>query len=86
MFLLFFFFDISFVLFLFCYFLLLVSESAIYMASIYFLLTLFLLLLQKPEFDWSPETIGVVDSSFFWGYLVTQIPGGFLATRYPANR
>ncbi|KPM07782.1 vesicular glutamate transporter 3-like protein [Sarcoptes scabiei] len=39
-----------------------------------------------PEFDWTPETIGVVDSSFFWGYLVTQIPGGFLAARYPANR
>ncbi|XP_076310551.1 vesicular glutamate transporter 1-like isoform X2 [Tachypleus tridentatus] len=39
-----------------------------------------------PEFDWSPETIGVIDSSFFWGYLITQIPGGFLAGKYPANR
>ncbi|GBL70922.1 hypothetical protein AVEN_46045-1, partial [Araneus ventricosus] len=39
-----------------------------------------------PEFDWKPETIGIIDSSFFWGYLVTQIPGGFLAARYPANR
>lgn len=42
-------------------------------------------MLQK-EFDWTPETIGVVDSSFFWGYIVTQIPGGFLAAKYPANR
>lgn len=39
-----------------------------------------------PEFDWTPETVGVVDSSFFWGYILTQIPGGFLAARYPANR
>jgi len=41
---------------------------------------------QKPEFDWTPGIIGLVDSSFFWGYLVTQIPGGYLASRYPANR
>jgi ACS family sodium-dependent inorganic phosphate cotransporter-like MFS transporter 6/7/8 len=40
----------------------------------------------KPEFDWSPGTMGLVDSSFFWGYIVTQIPGGYLASRFPANR
>nr|CAG4646208.1 EOG090X04X8 [Macrothrix elegans] len=39
-----------------------------------------------PEFDWAPETIGVVDSSFFWGYLITQVPGGFLASKYAANK
>jgi len=38
------------------------------------------------EFHWSPETIGYVDASFFWGYIITQLPGGFLASKYPANR
>jgi ACS family sodium-dependent inorganic phosphate cotransporter-like MFS transporter 6/7/8 len=27
-----------------------------------------------------------VDASFFWGYIITQLPGGFLASRFPANR
>ncbi|XP_031624157.1 vesicular glutamate transporter 1 [Contarinia nasturtii] len=35
---------------------------------------------------WDAATEGMVDSSFFWGYLVTQIPGGFLASFFPANR
>lgn len=35
---------------------------------------------------WSVATESAVDSSFFWGYLVTQIPAGFLASMYPANR
>lgn len=35
---------------------------------------------------WNPATESMVDSSFFWGYLVTQIPGGFLASIVPANR
>nr|AWJ68268.1 putative vesicular glutamate transporter [Hirudo verbana] len=43
-------------------------------------------LVRSPEFDWSPGIVGLVDSSFFWGYLVTQIPGGYLASKYPANR
>ncbi|ESO86939.1 hypothetical protein LOTGIDRAFT_128007 [Lottia gigantea] len=37
-------------------------------------------------FSWTPETVGIVDSSFFWGYIITQIPGGYLASRLPANR
>ncbi|XP_022672843.1 vesicular glutamate transporter 1-like [Varroa destructor] len=41
---------------------------------------------EGPEFDWKESTIGLIDSSFFWGYLVTQVPGGFLAAKYPANR
>lgn len=27
-----------------------------------------------------------LDSSFFWGYLLSQAPGGFLAYAYPANK
>ncbi|XP_046439302.1 vesicular glutamate transporter 1-like [Daphnia pulex] len=40
----------------------------------------------EPEFDWTKRTIGLVDSSFFWGYLITQVPGGFLASKYAANK
>jgi len=39
-----------------------------------------------PKFDWTPETIGIVDSSFFWGYIVTQIPGGFLAAKFSPTK
>ncbi|GJQ65577.1 hypothetical protein Trydic_g7675 [Trypoxylus dichotomus] len=32
------------------------------------------------------ESLKNADSSIFWGYLITQVPGGFLATQYPANK
>lgn len=35
---------------------------------------------------WSANWASAIDSSFFWGYLVTQIPGGFLASFFPSNR
>jgi len=38
------------------------------------------------EFHWSPKTIGYIDSSLFWGNVVTQIPGGFLAYYFPSNK
>lgn len=31
------------------------------------------------EQDWDPDTQGVVLSSFYWGYIITQIPGGWMA-------
>lgn len=34
-----------------------------------------------PEFDWSSQTKGLVLSSFFYGYLITQLPGGWLAAK-----
>ncbi|KAG8240500.1 hypothetical protein J6590_107271, partial [Homalodisca vitripennis] len=35
----------------------------------------------RGEFVWSEQTQGVVLSSFFWGYVITQVPGGLLAER-----
>jgi ACS family sodium-dependent inorganic phosphate cotransporter len=34
------------------------------------------------DFSWSPEEMGRVLSSFFAGYLLTQVAGGWLAERY----
>ena len=36
----------------------------------------------QQEFGWSLATQGVVLSAFFWGYLATQILGGWLADRH----
>eukprot|EP00793_Prasinoderma_coloniale_P001496 PRCOL_00003300-RA len=33
------------------------------------------------EFGWGPSTKGLVQSSFFWGYLLTQVAGGVWADR-----
>lgn len=41
---------------------------------------------QQPQFDWDPETVGMIHGSFFWGYIVTQIPGGFICQKFAANR
>ncbi|KAH9604124.1 hypothetical protein KSS87_010464 [Heliosperma pusillum] len=33
------------------------------------------------EFNWSSTTVGLIQSSFFWGYLLTQIVGGIWADK-----
>ncbi|KAK9757925.1 hypothetical protein RND81_01G195300 [Saponaria officinalis] len=33
------------------------------------------------EFNWSSSTVGLIQSSFFWGYLLTQIAGGIWADK-----
>ncbi|XP_046434218.1 sialin-like [Neodiprion fabricii] len=33
-------------------------------------------------YEWDEYTQGVILSSFFWGYIVTQIPGGILADKF----
>ncbi|XP_030745507.1 vesicular glutamate transporter 1 [Sitophilus oryzae] len=34
----------------------------------------------------SRSTVSAVESAIFWGYFVTQIPGGLIAAAYPANK
>uniref|UniRef100_A0A915E603 Vesicular glutamate transporter n=1 Tax=Ditylenchus dipsaci TaxID=166011 RepID=A0A915E603_9BILA len=38
------------------------------------------------EFNWTSAELGVMESSFFYGYLITQIPAGFLAAKFAANK
>ncbi|KAK7866872.1 hypothetical protein R5R35_006036 [Gryllus longicercus] len=38
------------------------------------------------EFDWDEMQQGVILGSFFWGYLVFQVPGGRVAELYGAKR
>lgn len=33
-------------------------------------------------YGWSQTTVGIIQSAFFWGYVLTQIPGGYLADMY----
>ena len=37
---------------------------------------------QNGEFDWDPETQGLILGCFFYGYSLTHVPGGILAERY----
>jgi ACS family sodium-dependent inorganic phosphate cotransporter len=34
------------------------------------------------DFHWSPTVIGLVQSSFFYGYLVSQLPAGYASSRF----
>ncbi len=38
------------------------------------------------EFGWTTATLGVLLSSFFWGYFLLQIPGGWLADKFGGRR
>ena len=38
------------------------------------------------ELGWDEAALGVVLSSFFWGYTVLQIPGGWLADRFGGKK
>jgi ACS family sodium-dependent inorganic phosphate cotransporter len=34
------------------------------------------------ELGWSPTVAGLVQSSFFYGFLLMQLPGGILSSRF----
>ena len=36
---------------------------------------------EEAEFDWSKNTQGVVLGSFFYGYIITQVLGGYLSDK-----
>ncbi|PNF25430.1 hypothetical protein B7P43_G08787 [Cryptotermes secundus] len=38
------------------------------------------------DFEWDSKMKGLLLSSFFYGYIITQIPGGWLAARVGGNR
>lgn len=37
---------------------------------------------KEPQFYWSEERQGLILSAFFWGYVITHIPGGYLAEKF----
>ncbi|XP_052061714.1 uncharacterized transporter slc-17.2-like [Mytilus californianus] len=41
---------------------------------------------ERGEFDWDKNTRSAILSSFFYGYVFTQIPGGWLADRFGGKR
>jgi fucose permease len=36
---------------------------------------------RPPEFNWSKQTVGIVLSAFFYGYVCTQLPAGWMAQK-----
>lgn len=38
------------------------------------------------EYGWSPTVAGVVQSSFFWGYMLSQLPSGYANSTFGGRR
>ena len=38
------------------------------------------------DFGWNSSIAGLVQSSFFYGYLLCQIPGGFVTQRFGGKK
>lgn len=45
-----------------------------------------IIFIQVQDFPWSSKEQGLLLSSFFYGYIFTQLPGGWLAPRIGAAR
>ena len=41
---------------------------------------------QVQEFDWNSKEQGALLGSFFYGYIITQLPGGWIAPKFGAAR
>uniref|UniRef100_A0A1L8DEB8 Sialin n=1 Tax=Nyssomyia neivai TaxID=330878 RepID=A0A1L8DEB8_9DIPT len=41
--------------------------------------------IEEPAFDWDSKQQGFILSSFFYGYMATQLIGGYLASRFGGN-
>lgn len=51
--------------------------------SVFCFVVFFLCVRQGNEvYDWSQEQQGIILSSFYWGYVITQIPGALLSQRF----
>ena len=51
-------------------------------SSSYLCINLLLFYFQSGEFNWDGDRQGLVLGSFFYGYILTQVPGGYLGERY----
>jgi ACS family sodium-dependent inorganic phosphate cotransporter len=38
------------------------------------------------DFGWSPSVSGLVQSAFFWGYILSQLPGGYLTSKHGGRK
>lgn len=38
------------------------------------------------DFGWSPSVSGLVQSAFFWGYIISQLPGGYLTSKHGGRK
>lgn len=38
------------------------------------------------DFGWSPSVAGLVQSAFFWGYILSQLPGGYLTSKHGGRK